>query len=383
LQGESAFGSLQYSLKARKVVFDVGNALSIEGGPIVSEKASFMRILVIGGTRFMGPHIIRSLCAAGHEVSVFHRGQTRAALPGEVKEILGNRDCPSAYASDFRRLSPEVILDMFAMHEQHARDLMATFAGVAERVVVASSVDVFWSFGRVNKLAEGEVDPSPITENLRLHTKLYPFRGETPRPEDDPEFWLDDYEKILVERVVVNHPELSGTVLRLPAVYGPHDPRHRMFRYLKRMLDGREAILLDEREASWRLTHGYVENVADAITLAVTDTRASGRIYNVGEPFALSIAERIAQIAKAANWHGRIVTLPSERVPEKLRWKGLDPAQDIVVDTSRIRQELSYGEHIDQVEAFRRTIAWERDHFPEKIVLEWFDYAAEDKALSQ
>jgi nucleoside-diphosphate-sugar epimerase len=156
-----------------------------------------------------------------------------------------------------------------------------------------------------------------------------------------------------------------------------------MFRYLKRMLDGRESILLDEREANWRMTHGYVENVAEAITLAVTDTRASGRIYNVGEPFARGIAERIGQLAKAANWHGRIVTLPSERVPEKLRWKGLDPAQDIVVDTSRIRQELGYGEHIDQAEAFRRTIAWERDHFPEKIDPEWFDYAAEDKALSQ
>jgi nucleoside-diphosphate-sugar epimerase len=343
-----------------------------------------MRILVIGGTRFMGPHIIRNLCAAGHEVSVFHRGQTRAELPGGVKEILGNRDCLSEYASDFRRLSPEVVLDMFAMHEQHACDLMTTFTGIAKRMVVASSVDVYWSFGRVNKLEDGEVDPSPITENSPLRTKLYPFRfrGETPRPEDDPQSWWDHYDKILVERVVLNHP-ISGTVLRLPAVYGPHDPQHRMFRYLKRMLDGREAILLDEREANWRLTHGYVENVADAITLAVTDTRASGRIYNVGEPFALSIAERIGQIAQATNWHGCIVTLPSERVPEKLRWKGLDPAQDIVVDTSRFRQELGYGEHIDQAEAFRRTIAWERDHFPEKIDPEWFDYAAEDKALSQ
>jgi nucleoside-diphosphate-sugar epimerase len=149
---------------------------------------------------------------------------------------------------------------------------------------------------------------------------------------------------------------------------------------IKRMLDEREAILLDEREANWRMTHGYVENVADA---AVTDTRASGRIYNVGEPFALSIAERIGQIAKAANWLGRILTMTSERVPEKLRWKGLDPAQDIVVDTSRIRQELGYGEHIDQAEAFQRTIAWERDQFPEKIDPEWCEYAAEDKALSQ
>jgi nucleoside-diphosphate-sugar epimerase len=52
---------------------------------------------------------------------------------------------------------------------------------------------------------------------------------------------------MLVERVVLNHP-VSGTILGLPAVYGPHDPHHRMFRYLKRMLDGREAIPLDEKE---------------------------------------------------------------------------------------------------------------------------------------
>jgi hypothetical protein len=104
---------------------------------------------------------------------------------------------------------------MFAIHEQQARDLMTTFAGIAQRVVVASSIDVYWSFGRVNKLEGGEVDPSPITENSPLRTKLYPFCGETPRPEDDPEFWLDYYDKILVERVVPNH-SVSGTILRLP-----------------------------------------------------------------------------------------------------------------------------------------------------------------------
>jgi nucleoside-diphosphate-sugar epimerase len=78
--------------------------------------------------------------------------------------------------------------------------------------------------------------------------------------------------------VVLNQPELSSTVLRLPPSMDRTIPT--MFRYLKRMVDRREAILLDEREANWRMTHGYVENVADAITLAVTDTRASG-IYNV------------------------------------------------------------------------------------------------------
>jgi nucleoside-diphosphate-sugar epimerase len=287
-----------------------------------------MHILIIGGTRFMGPYVVRNLCAAGHEVSVFNRGQTRAELPEGVKEILGNRDRLPEYASDFQRLSPEIVLDMVAMHEQHARDLMMTFTGVAKRVVVVSSQDVYQSFGLLNKHEDGEMDASPITENSPLRTKLYPHRGETPRAEDDQQSSLDHWDKIPAERVVLNHPGLSSTILRLPAVYGPHDPQHRMFRYLKPMLDGRETILLDEREARWRWTHGYVENVAAAITLAVTDSRASGRIYNVGEPFALSRAERIRRIAQAANWRGRIVTLPSERVPENMRWKAIDPAQD-------------------------------------------------------
>jgi nucleoside-diphosphate-sugar epimerase len=43
---------------------------------------------------------------------------------------------------------------------------------------------------------------------------------------------------------------LPGTVLRLPTVYGPGDYQHRLFEYLKRMDDGRPAILLGEGVAS-------------------------------------------------------------------------------------------------------------------------------------
>ena len=40
-----------------------------------------MHILVIGGTNFMGPLVVRSLSEQGHEVTVFHRGQTQTDLP--------------------------------------------------------------------------------------------------------------------------------------------------------------------------------------------------------------------------------------------------------------------------------------------------------------
>jgi nucleoside-diphosphate-sugar epimerase len=48
-----------------------------------------MRILVIGGTGFIGPHLVRELSQMGHTVAVFHRGKTQAHLPAE--SILGER----------------------------------------------------------------------------------------------------------------------------------------------------------------------------------------------------------------------------------------------------------------------------------------------------
>lgn len=340
-----------------------------------------MRILIIGGTRFMGPYVVRNLHAAGHQVSVFHRGQSSTALPEGVQEILGNRDRLPNYAAELRELEPEVVLDMIVLNTQHAHDLMATFTGVAKRVVVASSQDVYQAFGRVNRSESGEADLSPITEDSPLREKLYPYRGTALRAEDHPQRWMDDYDKIPAERVIMNHPTLPGTILRLPAVYGPHDAQHRMFLYLKRMLDGRTTILLEEGMANWRWTQGYVENVADTLALAVTNERSSGRIYNVGESDTLSVAERIEQLAKTVGWHGRIITAPTARLPESLH-ADINTAQHIVVDTSRIRQELGYNERVNRTEAFQRTIAWERDNPPAKIDPSMFDYAAEDAVLA-
>ncbi len=50
-----------------------------------------MKVLVIGGTRFIGTHVVRQLIKMGHEVTVFNRGQTIAELPEEVKWIKGDR----------------------------------------------------------------------------------------------------------------------------------------------------------------------------------------------------------------------------------------------------------------------------------------------------
>jgi nucleoside-diphosphate-sugar epimerase len=340
-----------------------------------------MRILVIGGTNFMGPLVVRSLSEHGHEVTVFHRGQTRADLPRGVKEILGDRRSLAEKVVELQRLAPEIVLDMFPFTEQDALEVMHIFNGIAIRLVAISSQDVYRAFGRVNGKETGPVESLPITEESPLRLNLYPYRGATLRNQDDPKKWQDGYDKILVERVVMGDVNLPGTILRLPMVYGPGDYQHRLFSYLKHMDDKRPAILLDEAEAQWQWTHGYVENVAYAIALAVIDERSGGQIYNVGEPFTFTMAEWVALIGKIAGWQGRVVTVPHGRLPEPLRWN-INAEQDIVVDSSRIRSELGYTERVDVEEALRRTIAWERENPPKEIDPKVFDYVAEDAFLA-
>jgi nucleoside-diphosphate-sugar epimerase len=351
-----------------------------------------MRILVIGGTGFIGPSVVRILHEQGHDLTLFHRGQTEVDLPSEVGHIhCGGDDLPKqvgwihrlpGFVSDFKHFAPDVILYMLPWGERDSQIVMHTFTGIARRIVAISSGDVYRAYGRVRRTEPGPPDLTPLAEDSPLRERLYPYRNESPRKYDAADQAMDDYEKILAERAVMGNPLLPGTVLRLPMVYGPRDNQHRLFPYLKRMDDNRPAILLDEAIARWRWTRGYMENVAAAIALAVTDGRATGRIYNVGEPRTLSITEWVRAIGDAAGWHGEIVVLPKGRLPDHLTFN-IDASQDLEVDTTRIRKELGYSEAVPLDEALARTIAWERTHPPEEIDLKQFDYAAEDAILTE
>ncbi|MGH2516660.1 MAG: NAD-dependent epimerase/dehydratase family protein [Ktedonobacterales bacterium] len=345
-----------------------------------------MRILVIGGTNFIGPYVVRRLAEQSHALTLFHRGPLAANapkgrfargaehpdLPDGVQHIYGDRERLADYASDLRAISPEVVLDMIPQNDDDARAVQTLFRGVARRTVAISSQDVYRAYGRLLRTEPGPPDPLPLTEESPLRERMYAQAGMLPGAER--------YEKILAERVYLAGAALPGTILRLPAVYGPGDHQHRVFEYLKRMDDGRNVIVLEDALAGWQWTRGYVENVADAVALAVADDRAAGRIYNVGEPETQTETEWVRAIGAAAGWHGEIVPVPSERLPAAMRFDG-DTAQSWVTDSSRIRRELGYVERIPRDEALRRTVAWERAHRPASFDPARYDYAAEDDVL--
>jgi len=316
---------------------------------------------------------VRSLVTGGHEVTIFHRGEHEPELPSSVRHVhsVSAAFPVLSFPAGLVAWKPDVVLHMVAMGERDAEAVVRAFKGVARRLVVPSSGDVYGAYGVLIGSEAEAAQSGLLREDSPLREKFYPYRKTAKGPDD----WVYHYDKILVERVVMADPELPGTILRLPAVYGPGDSSHRFFPHLKRMDDGRPAILLDEDQAGWRWSHGYVENVAAAITLAVTDDRASGRIYNVGEESVPTTAERVQMLAEVLGWTGKIVTLPRASLPPHLR----DPyhySQDLAYDTSRIRSELGYRDIVSVDEGLLRTIAWLRKHPPEFDSAQ-YDYAAE------
>jgi nucleoside-diphosphate-sugar epimerase len=336
-----------------------------------------MRILIIGGTRFIGREVVRQLCELGHELLLFNRGNSKEPLPDGVIQIQGDRKKLSEYQDSFRKFAPQLVLDMIPFTESQAEDSVNCFRGIAQRTVTISSQDVYRAWGRLLGSEPGYPDPLPLTEDAPLREKLFPYRKHAANAED----MMYHYDKILVEKAYQSDLELPTTILRLPMVYGPNDAQHRLFEQLKRMDDRRSVILLSEKMSTWRWTRGYVDNVAAAIVAAVTDDIATGKTYNVGESVTISMEQWIEAVGKVAGWSGKIVVLPEEKLPAHLRTE-INSSQSLVTDCSRLREELRFTDNVSLEEALRQTIDWQRDNSPTEYDSKMFDYAAEDKALS-
>jgi nucleoside-diphosphate-sugar epimerase len=308
-----------------------------------------MRVLIIGGTGFIGQWIVRALVENEHEVRVFHRGRTIAELPPAVSHIHGERLELPRFAPLFRAWAPEVVLDTFAYHRDDLALVHRATEKIPCRFVILSSLDVYRAYGIYCRLETGAAKTRMFDENAPLRSVLYPYRKNADSVDD----LMYRYDKIPVEQFALSEMNGPVTILRLGKVYGPGDPQRHAQDYLEQI--GRGGIQLLKERSEWRWSRTYVENAASAVALAIAARADASRIYNVADEPVLTEREWIGSVARADGGHGEIQISESfEPADPRYEWR-----QQLRADTTRIRKELGWREKFDLEEALRRTFAGE------------------------
>lgn len=318
-----------------------------------------MKVVILGGTRFIGRAAVEELAAAGHELLIVHRGQLEPTDMPQVTHVHCERSDLGLHAKELRAFAPETVIDCLALSRTDAEGALDAIPN-ARRWIVISSVDVYRAFGAL--LAGRETDPVPITEESAVRPDRYPYKGKLPG--------RDDYDKLDVEDVYLPRGAL---VMRLPMVFGEHDYQRREEFILRRVRAGRKQIPFGA--GTWLTCRVYVRDIARAIRLALDKSDVTG-VLNICEDRTYSMGMWARMILEAAGSDAELVRVPDDRLPQDLQETGSLP-QHIAASSAKARRLLGWSTS-DPEASLRTTVRWHLDHPPANASE---DFSADDQAL--
>jgi nucleoside-diphosphate-sugar epimerase len=318
-----------------------------------------VRVIVLGGTRFIGRAIVEELAAAGDDVLVVHRGRLE---PGDLPQVL-HLHCDRAELASHREeltaFRPDAVVDSRALTRRDAEIALEALPDVG-RWIVISSMDVYRAFGAL--LLDRETDPVPIDEESPVPTERFPYRG---RDAD-----REDYDKLDVEEV---YAPVRAMVFRLPMVYGEHDYQRREEYLLRRVRAGRTRIPFGA--GTWLTCRVYVRDVGRAVRLAL-EKPVAGEVMNLCEDRTYSMRMWSRMILEAARSDAELVRVGDEALPEDLKFTG-SVVQHIAASAHKARRLLDWTTS-DPTATLRAAVEWHLAHPPEDAST---DFADDDRAL--
>ncbi len=180
-----------------------------------------MRILVIGGTRFVGLAITRELLRRGHDVTVFHRSDGRPVGTESARHIKGDRD------SDLHLLQGsewDAVVDVCAYRPHQVADLAYALNGNVGRFVFISTVSVYAD--QIPSGSDENAELASVTVLDGLDPASVPIDGVTYGPL-----------KVLCEKVVTETFP-AHLIIRPTYVIGPDDYTNRFSHWVERIHSG-------------------------------------------------------------------------------------------------------------------------------------------------
>jgi nucleoside-diphosphate-sugar epimerase len=324
-----------------------------------------VRVIVLGGTRFIGRAVVVELVAAGHEVLIVHRGEHEPVGLPDVPHLHAHRRELQRHSAELRAFRPDAFIDISAMTGPDATAALGALPADV-RLVAVSSIDVYRAFA---SLWAGIVtDAVPLSESS-------PVRDGPP---PDRAYVMEGYEydPAQAEDIDVEAAYLASgaTVLRLPMVYGPHDYKRREEFVLRRVRARRRQMPSGSGGFLW--SRGYAPELARGIRLAVEQPVAAGEVFNLCEAQCAPLRLWIEQIVAAMDAELELVRVPDRVLPDDLDITG-DIAQHWMTSATKAEAVLGWV-HRDSVACVRESVAWHVAHPPSDDV----GFSADDRALA-
>jgi 2'-hydroxyisoflavone reductase len=260
-----------------------------------SAPAKGLRILILGGTGFTGPHQVRYALARGHKVTLFNRGRQPKTWPGDVEELLGDRNTGDLKSIEGREW--DVCIDNPTTLPFWVRDAGKVLRGKVQQYVFISTVSVYAANDKAEDEAaavlpyEGADPMAETVETLRAKARLYGPLKAVSEAEAKRQFGA------------------ATTVIRPGLIVGPGDETDRFTYWPVRLARGGEVLapgsgsdpvqFIDARDlAEW--------------TIRMAEARSTGTFNATGPAQALLMRDMLAGIAEAVRANPRLTWVPAE-----------------------------------------------------------------------
>ena len=294
-------------------------------------------MLVLGGTGFIGPHLVRLAVARGHKVSIFTRGRRNADLPAEVERLIGDRN-GQLDALNGRRW--DAVIDDSATNPDWVRQSTARLA-TSGRYLFTSSTGVYYPY-----LRHGLTEADPVHTELR-------------DPKDGSERFGTN--KAACEAIVQKAFGSRGAVVRPTYIVGPGDPTDRFTYWPVRLAEGGDVLAPGKRTDPVQFVE--VRDLA-AFMLKLVEDDASGLFNAIGPGSPMTIETFLAEATAALGVSPRLIwvdddaTLKAREIDGMVPWilaRGNDLGHTTIKTTRSIAAGLTYRPLRDTVQA---TLHW-------------------------
>jgi nucleoside-diphosphate-sugar epimerase len=253
-----------------------------------------MKVLVIGGTLFIGHSLVEELVKAGHDVTILHR-KPKHDFGRRVENLMADRNDGEAMREALSGRRFEVVFDNAYDYERGttAAQVEATVRAAGDRLsryIFMSSVAAYGD-GLNHKESDPlapDSHPNPYTSN----------KASTER---------------LLFRMRAQHG-FPVVTFRPPFVYGPNNPYYREQFFWDRLRAGRPVIIPGD---GYRLMQFvYVDDLVEAMLRAMTEPRAEGEAFNIGDAKPLTQVEVVERLAKAAGVEATLARVPRDVIQQ-------------------------------------------------------------------